>query len=555
MGVTRIDTPAAAAALAERLNALHRSRPLVLTSTSAATNEPWIDVEEIDSELGELADVYLVETGAPSWALAERIPPRTEAYGGAGRVYPIDNSWVRDLRRSPLHFAFDADSGRRATRALIADALRFANAAGLLARPASPQTREASGTVVGIPTPDRAMVKLDDRTWATITQELTVPDVPVADVLCEGMQVRGTFDPASRRLDISASVRPARDALAPYQAGATVLARVEKVRARSARLALYPGVEAWVRGDDVTSNELDDFRTLMTEGEVVVAHLVARSPGWRLLLADVDDDEEPLEAPTVIEGGLPWLRAPTIEEPITLPEPSTEEMAAQLETSAPPEPSLTVPAAGKAVQGLGLKVTELQRQLSHAQSQLAALQRERDMLAGQLTRAHSDADQLRRQAKQLRTEVRRRSRRPSEEALAGLFTDREEQLRYEIRHQWAIRIPAADKARLPLRDYLVGPDFIASMSRLEGVSRSKIVDVVVEVLTGLAKDIDGRRLHPLRVSEAGDAPPVIRSSDGAQAWRVNLQTNTPSARRLHYWQRNDGSVELAKVAVHDDFTI
>jgi hypothetical protein len=43
--------------------------------------------------------------------------------------------------------------------------------------------------------------------------------------------------------------------------------------------------------------------------------------------------------------------------------------------------------------------------------------------------------------------------------------------------------------------------------------------------------------------------------DGARAWRVSLQSNTPAARRLHYWVLPDGSIELAKVGVHDDMSI
>jgi hypothetical protein len=31
--------------------------------------------------------------------------------------------------------------------------------------------------------------------------------------------------------------------------------------------------------------------------------------------------------------------------------------------------------------------------------------------------------------------------------------------------------------------------------------------------------------------------------------------NTPSARRRHFWRLPDGTFELSKVGVHDDFTI
>jgi hypothetical protein len=31
--------------------------------------------------------------------------------------------------------------------------------------------------------------------------------------------------------------------------------------------------------------------------------------------------------------------------------------------------------------------------------------------------------------------------------------------------------------------------------------------------------------------------------------------NTPSARRLHFWELPGGGVELAKIVIHDDFSI
>lgn len=554
MGATRIDTRAAAVALAERLNASHRPRPIVLVSTSAATNEPWIDVDELVDELEGLADLYVIVTGEATWSLSRCIPPKTEAYGGAGRVYPTDNSWVNDLDRSPLRFAFDPASGQRATRALISDALRFATRIGGVPKPAGPRTRPAAGIVKRIPTPDRAFVELDNGTLATIAQELTVPSVPLENVLVDGMRVQGSFDEGSKRLDISASVRPPEEVLASYLPGATVLARVEVVRSASARLALYPGVEAWVRGTDVTSNELDDFRTLMTRGEVVVAHLVASGPVWRLRLADVDDDEEPLVAPAILEGGPPWLEPPIFDVPVTVAAPEPFPVALQWRVEAPAEQP-PIPAPHEAPHGTRPDLADLQSRLAQAESRLAALQGERDLLAKQLAHAQNLGEHLRREAKQLRTQARRRGRESATEELGGQFTDPEQQLRFEIEHRWAMRIPAADKDRLPLSHYTIGPEFLESVQTVHGVSRPKIIDVIVEVLTGLAKDIDGRKLHRLRESEAGGADFRVRPSDGAQAMRVNLQTNTPSARRLHYWQLKDGSIELARVVVHDDFTI
>lgn len=71
------------------------------------------------------------------------------------------------------------------------------------------------------------------------------------------------------------------------------------------------------------------------------------------------------------------------------------------------------------------------------------------------------------------------------------------------------------------------------------------------MLTGLVFQIAGREAHQLRTGTGCDDPFVSRA-DGANCWRVSLQIKTPSARRLHFWQLNDGSIELASVRLHDD---
>lgn len=63
--------------------------------------------------------------------------------------------------------------------------------------------------------------------------------------------------------------------------------------------------------------------------------------------------------------------------------------------------------------------------------------------------------------------------------------------------------------------------------------------------------MNGLQFRPLRTSDGGNAPQVTRN-DGAACWRVSLQVNSPSARRLQFWQLSDGSVELARVVLHGD---
>jgi hypothetical protein len=130
------------------------------------------------------------------------------------------------------------------------------------------------------------------------------------------------------------------------------------------------------------------------------------------------------------------------------------------------------------------------------------------------------------------------------------FADPEDQFRHEVYLSWARRIAKGDKAGRQLAPYVVGERFLVSLGSA-GVDRAKVIDVVVEVFTGLAAELDSRELHRLRTAGGGDSPPVVRP-DGATCWRVSLQRSTPSARRLHYWRTNSG-FELSRVVLHDDF--
>lgn len=133
----------------------------------------------------------------------------------------------------------------------------------------------------------------------------------------------------------------------------------------------------------------------------------------------------------------------------------------------------------------------------------------------------------------------------------------DEELRFlrELQFTWAQNnTTEEDRRRYPLRQVILGPDFLASIKRTEGVSRQRVLEVCSHVTSDRAAELANLELHQLRTGRAGDAPTRVRS-DGATAWRVSLQRKTPSARRLHYWQLNDGRIELAKIGVHDDFEI
>ncbi|MFZ5851184.1 MAG: hypothetical protein ACOYY2_07315 [Actinomycetota bacterium] len=207
----------------------------------------------------------------------------------------------------------------------------------------------------------------------------------------------------------------------------------------------------------------------------------------------------------------------------------------------------------------------LRDEVERGRDQVADLTRERDGLAGEVEKLRAelaevtrDRDALRERCSHLDAERQRwkqeaRAQRDSQDPTGAdedAFADPEEQFRHEVYLAWARRIPKGEKASRPLPAYALGPRFLSSLQETGGVDRAKVVQVVVEVLTGLAAELDGRCLHPLRQGAGGDERPVTRE-DGAVCWRVALQRESPAARRLHFWRRG-GEVELSRVVLHDD---
>lgn len=641
-GVRRVDTRELAAALADRLNGDQRDRPVVVVTIPAAREEPWIDVEEIAREAGDLAEVYLMPTGAFTWEFSHRMAEGTQVYGGAGRVYPVGHEWATDLSRSPLRFAFDAADGERSTKALISDAWRMAAAAGLTAPRRNRALRRVEGVVKAI-VAGRALVDVGNLMPATVAQELTIDDVPIERILVEGQRVEGDYDPDTNRLDVTGSLRPAEEALAGYQVGAVVRARVVEVREDEAVVLLYPrtstpAVTVTVPRDDVTTNPHDDLRTLMTAGEVVTVRLAAaQGSHWLVVLDDVDDDEPVVDAPSLLPGGPPWLSDepghadldggsspsavpglvqaspspisnPSATDPSASPSRARESSSSALPTPAdlalasaaappapaPPRPSprmldrraprpgppggppQSAPAGGpvsrppapapqrsETTTALVLRIEELKAQVerltrAHAdlREQIEALDRERDQLRYLYDQAERRANRAEHELTAARSRLRKAgSKRTTQPAAVGpQFADPEQGFRYLVLTQWATRTLPSEQQDRPLQDYLIGPQFLESLARLEGIKAEKVADVAFEIVTGLATDSGSREVHRLRSGPGGEDP-VRTRSDGAVAWRASLQVNSPSARRIHYWVLPDGRVELARVTTHDDFDI
>ncbi|MDF2092581.1 hypothetical protein P0Y31_09510 [Knoellia sp. 3-2P3] len=158
-------------------------------SIAAGQPSPFVDHEEIARSLHGLADVFVLPTGNVSWAFSNAMPPMTQVYGGASRVYPTDLEWVTMPSRSPLRFAFGAGDCSKVTELLVSDAMAMAMAAGLLTAHHFSGERAVEGEVLGV-AGGRAFVKTDAG-LATIWPELTVPGVSAERLFGKGMNVSG----------------------------------------------------------------------------------------------------------------------------------------------------------------------------------------------------------------------------------------------------------------------------------------------------------------------------------------------------------------------------
>ena len=134
-------------------------------------------------------------------------------------------------------------------------------------------------------------------------------------------------------------------------------------------------------------------------------------------------------------------------------------------------------------------------------------------------------------------------------ASGGGFRPSWQHLRFEVLLAWALRAPAADKPTYPLKPFTLGPGFLSTLDGLQGIQRSKVVDVVVEVVTGLVAQFRPRQLHGLR---DGTGRPRTRPGTVATALRASLQHCSLGARRLHSY-RSAAGVEPSRVGPHDDY--
>jgi hypothetical protein len=596
-----------------------RREPICVVSVPVGASKPLFDMEQIISETGDVCDSWILRTGELSRQFAQRLPEKTETYGGSARVYPPGTEWTLNPALTKMNFIFNDRQIAKATEHLISDIHAMAFLEGLYEKKLTTATKTIGTVVSLLAGGTRAMVKLASGEIATISQEFTYPDVPLEWVIKEGMELSGFQDREQGRFQLDLdNVKPA-DLLTWYPDGGVTWALVQDVDRQRATLAIHPRLSLVMEKSAMSSNPKDRVDLFLALGDIVPVRIFKNPQGnVALRMIDIDDDEEILDSQPLITDGLPWLtedramwmgeeelNVESVEDFLAAVGLSIEEdlepLAEELDLSTPqtstvvprPGPGLAIvtspipkqqphfeisgvsiaslkPAvalsqANLTITALQAKVVGLQSQLKEEKTQVALdrLYEQRYQIKDiyeQRNRYREQYTQAREQLKEAKAELKiTRAGQPTG-PLYGVNRSRffnnpagaNEWVLHEIKLAWIERLGPQERLSYPLPKKIeLGPEFSSSIETLDNGQKNKAFKAVVDVLTSYGLELDARNIHPLREGDGASSKDVIRS-DGAICLRAYIEHKTASARRLHYWQKRDGSIELSRVVLHDD---
>lgn len=613
-----VDTAAAAADLAARALDPARRRPLV--AVAARSGAPLLDVPGLLATLGERASVHLLTSTEATWELKRRLPEGLDVFGDAVRVWRPGLGPASSSDEHPLVLLDDATAADPTVLDRVAAAVTSSGRAPagptrteqvavvVAVREEEAVVRLADGTPAILPAAEAAPVHAPLARLVRVAQTLRVR--------VTGWDGRRRLLVSAAALQPDPRERLATEA----PVGASVAGRVVALRSYGALVELLPGVEGLVHVSEVADDHVGHPEERLQVGQQVWARVLAHEGSERVLLSLRDvpaggvrpallldgppwlpDDDAP--APVVLPLAAELPPGPSFGDHAPPPAATSGGIADQIrELDAAAERARNAGEdyrrlvagteqhlAELRAQASGL-VNDLEQDLADARQRvLATLE---DASAGLVDSTQSALDQARAEVRRLRAELAtateegrqlrrdldhararaeraersaQRSRAQAHERKETAAALREEldaqvpesrRLVAAIRSSWARRTTAADRERYPWREPVVGPEFLESLRRVEGIGMERVHEVCAEVACGRAPDRPGLGVHPLRATDGtGTGSRQRVRDDGALAFRASLQVRTAAARRLHYWVLPDGRVELARIGYHDDFTI
>jgi hypothetical protein len=587
-----------------------RREPVCVLTTNAR-GEHAFDPAEIASDTSGICHVWALETGHLTYLLTDRLNAGVSegdlrVFGGAARTFPAGTGWKANpasaLRRFP-----GSDTRRHKTQVehVIADIHAMAYQAGLLSMRVREQLPTRATVRAFMAEGSRAMVKLSDGTPATIAQELTVKEVPLDELLHVGQEVDGKFDAELKRFLIEIPAMTNAQIFAAFPPSTVTLGLVRHVDRRLAEITLFPGFHVQMPKSLISSNPYDLPNSFMEVGDVVPVR-VGRSPQGRLSVSmlDIDDDEPIVDALPVVPGGKPWLTeahssyfvdAPPEVEPIEsflarfgLSRLDEElDAVAEVEVAtgpvrvvpgpgpkpalAPTSTPITAPTTKPTFMSMQLTIDMLKAELREAKTQLSERATvEREALRSEQTRALVDIFAERDRAlaqistqKAQTTKLRKENAELKRKRVAGLDFDvnrgrfastpdgERDWINFELQLAWVERVPYNERAGRAAPVAIVGDRFVESFVAMESGKKAKALRAMLDVLSGDRAKLAALEVHPLREGDGATARDLVRE-DGAKCKRAYIEEKSPAARRLHYWQLPDNSIEFSRVVLHDD---
>jgi hypothetical protein len=533
----RLKTSGEVAALVAHIRDPARTSPVLVVTTRHKAVEPLIDVAALSKAVDPVF-VRVLPTGDLTWELTALLPDELGVFGGAARIWWPGYADTDAREKHPLYFVWSEAEASAAVRRIARDLAQrgFIEASFVSVEPRRTpvvEGQEVEGTIRAL-LYHGAEVELSDGRGAYVPVTMIRSPVPAhsREALEVGEVVSGWLTGQTRDGRAELDLRTYDELPQALVVDSIVEGKVVEAFPGGGEIDLGQGVRGWFKPRK---------GEVLRAGSRVAVHYRGLDGKGRAVLSPSPREQVSPVAPVVDSSSQKPLPAPPRPAPASL--------------------SSTRPAPRRHVSVVGAP-SALQDEVRRLRERVAEMEEERQGLRQEVQAIRLDrAEAIRSLREQL--QAARRDVKAREDALEHLrgrlhgydvHEDPEEQLRHEVEKAWRRLYTGSDAVDWAMRPYLIGPAFLASVDALQGIERSKIIEVCVDVVTHRAAVIAARDLHPLRVSEAGGSPQRVRP-DGATAWRVSLQQLTASARRLHYWQMRDGSVELASVGTHDDMAI
>lgn len=572
-----VDTTTGVATLAEALCDPPDMTPTLVVTAVNRTREIPLDLARIADEVGNAARLVVITDPNLTRALTGLMPPGTTPYNGAARIYPAhDLTWTEDCFAGDLLFAnIRPDNGARIAGVITTRLLTMAESAqgfgALEERASATATQDADprpfrGEFTGASSPTVGMISSADAPGVGMLRvdlDTLLPGAPVVigSIFADGDEVSGHFDASGAVVDVAgmhAADQLAGDLVVQHCYPAVVTGAVAKSQVS---VQVVPGLTSYL-----TQSGID---TTAEVGDVIAVQVQSvgeRRGALKIIVGPAPEDATVEDAPSLRTGGPAWV---SMHAPL-------DEATSGVQTRV--DVTVGVPAGSVAeLEGLRRKVPQLKHEKAEIARTIGQLHEKLEIIGRENDHTWQENDRLTHENERLQEALRRagvhvpttlpgagQGRGPrrrvrtevevvhTERPFTGNeFTDPADQLDLEVRVEWARRVDAAEKATHPLR-FRFGVQYLGSVRQVIDDSealRWKLPRVMMWIASGYEDRTT--RPHQFRISDAGGAPYLVRD-DRAKAYRVDLETNTAAARRLHYWKLPDGTVEFQRVGFHDE---